>query len=106
MSVEVGLTRLAADFAQTAQIRISSLQREIFELQNELAKKHAESKSAGGALERAANYPVTRGVDYLCPACWVLDGRESRLQLHEGSGAEDNFDCGSCQRSFAIPFRD
>lgn len=107
MSSEKEFCRIANDFANTAQVQISRLEGEILELQKDLAKKQTQRNSATRALERAANYPVTRGVDYVCPACWVLEGATAILRnIPSDIPAEDGFQCSACGRNFSIPFRD
>lgn len=102
MSNDAGFSRLAHDLAEAAKVTIPHLEKEIFELQTELTQKEAQREAAGRAIERAANYPLTRGIDRICPSCWVLDGVESTLRCVPSSTSDDLYMCNTCNRDVVI----
>jgi len=65
------MKRSAIGYADHATARIVGLDKELAEIEKQKAKIEAEREKARGALKRAANFPVTNGIDYLCPLCWV-----------------------------------
>ncbi len=99
------LMRVARDFAAQFDQRKARLEQEELDLETALAKKRQEREAASLAPQRLADYPVTVGPDYLCPRCWIADGRSVPL-----SGApspdpnQDVFRCGTCRTEFSVRF--
>ena len=95
--------KIAQDAATDAQSHVSDIERKLAEIEQEKLKLEAQRALARSALQRAANYPVTRGADYLCPLCWVDDSRESTLRPVPSSDRNDIFRCNGCHYEAIIP---
>jgi hypothetical protein len=75
MNIFDHLRKAANEIAQQAAARISNLDRQIAEIEEQKKKIETDRTKARGSLQRAANFPVKNGADYLCPSCWVDEGK-------------------------------
>jgi len=98
------LRQAADDYAAHAQQRITQLDARLAEIEKEKDKIEAERAAARGALQRAADYPMTDGINYLCPICWV-DGKRSLLRGVASTTRDDIVRCGACSYEDVIPSR-
>jgi hypothetical protein len=89
------MKRWARDYAQHAHTKIARLDNELADIEKKKSQINAERDKARGALKRAADFPVKRGADYLCPLCWVDDDVASTLR---SVGSPDNRDIFRCNR--------
>lgn len=90
------LRQAAKVAASCATSTIPELDRQIAEMEEQKEKIEVKRLVAHDALERATNYPVKRGADYLCPLCWVSEGKMSPLRSVPGRGRDGIFGCGKC----------
>jgi seryl-tRNA synthetase len=113
-SIVEHMKQRAAEYANHLQATISNLDQQLADIEKQKAQVQAERHKASLALKRAADFPVKRGADYLCPICWVDDGRESRAKperifsvaivvisrlLFETASAFSRFSSPSCRSS-------
>ena len=97
--------KAAQDAAAQTSERIAQLDRDIGELEKQKAKVEASRQMARGALHRLSNYPVTNGGSYLCPMCWVNEGKMSPLNPFSppNPSRDDFFRCRMCHYEAVIP---
>jgi hypothetical protein len=105
MTVDDQLCEIAMEAADTQRQIISRLERDILQLATEIEKKKANRMMAADAAQRALNFPVKAGVDYLCPVCWVE--RETRCVLRFGTATRHESvafceRCGPFQLSIGV----
>jgi hypothetical protein len=104
------MTSIFDDMRKAAQViashatdRIAELDLQIAEIEDEKTKIQTERMKARDALQRAANFPVKSGADYLCPLCWVDEGKMSPLKRDPRETRSDIFRCGLCNYEAVIP---
>jgi hypothetical protein len=90
------LKKAAQDAADHTQGLISALDAKLAAIEREKAELDANRLTLRGALQRAADYPVTSGADYLCPICWVEDGKSAVMKPMHIQTADDIFQCRVC----------
>jgi hypothetical protein len=95
----------AQDIASTLlQRRDDALQAKLLELEKEKATIVTERKSIGLAQNRALTFKPRIGPDYQCPACWVKDEKQSRIDfVADASG--DHARCDVCGFDARYPLR-
>jgi uncharacterized small protein (DUF1192 family)/DNA-directed RNA polymerase subunit RPC12/RpoP len=96
MGVFEQLKQAAIEIADRLEARVSQLDREIAGLEQERAKKQAERDLASRAPQRLANFPVQVGSDYLCPRCWIEEGKRSPIAPIPSETRDDIFRCPLC----------
>jgi hypothetical protein len=90
------MKRRAQEIAEYAHAKIASLDTQLADIEKQKAAIEAERHMARGALKRAADFPVKRGADYLCPACWVDDNVIATLRPVPSTDRHDIFRCNTC----------
>lgn len=85
--------KVAASYATST---LPELDRQIAEVEEQKKKIEAKLLAVRDSLKRAENYPVKHGADYLCPLCWVSDGKMSPLRSVHSQDRNDVFQCGKC----------
>ena len=103
MSLRNYFMNTAQEAAKSAEQRIAYLDAELAEVEKQKANIDEKRAAARIAFERLANYPVTRGTDYLCPLCWVEDGKDSLLRPVPSHDRNDIFRCRVCHYEAVIP---
>jgi hypothetical protein len=103
--VAVLLMAEAQDIASNLlQRRDAELQAKLLELDKEKATIETELKSLGRAPNRALLFKPRIGPDYQCPACWVEDEKQSRIDfVADESG--DHARCDVCGFDARHPLR-
>ena len=96
------LRKAANKAAENAHAKITEFDRQIAEIDNKKLEMHTKSAMARGSLNRAANFPVKNGADYLCPLCWVDEGKMSPLRPVPSQDRHDIFRCGLCRYEAVI----
>jgi aspartate/methionine/tyrosine aminotransferase len=96
MNIFDHLRKAANEIAQQAAARISNLDRQIAEIEEQKKKIETDRTKARGSLQRAANFPVKNGADYLCPSCWVDEGKMTPLNPIPSQTSDDIFICPLC----------
>lgn len=96
MTIADHLRKIAQEAADDANARISELDRQLAEIEKQKAEIDAKRTDARGVFQRLANFPVTSGVDYLCPLCWVDDDKRSLLAPVASQTRQDLFSCRVC----------
>ena len=103
MSPEQQIRRVAAEAASHKQQHQAHLEREKIELETKLAENKAALDVANLAGNRLANFPVKSGADFLCPYCWINDGKEVALRaVGGGTDTHDNMRCAGCGRNITL----
>ena len=104
-SIAMLLMAEAQDIASNLlQRRDDELQAKLLELEKEKATIEAERKSIGLAPNRALMFKPRIGLDYQCPACWVKDEKQSRIDfVADASG--DHARCDVCGFDARYPLR-
>lgn len=97
------LLETASEVAEYAQTQISQIDEKLAQIEHQKIELEAERTKIRGALQRAADFPVTRGADYLCPLCWVDEAKESTLRPVPSGNRDDIFRCNSCHYETVIP---
>jgi hypothetical protein len=90
------MKQTAQEIAEHAHTKIASLDNQLADTEKQKAAIDAERQKAHGALKRAADFPVNRGADHLCPLCWVSDGVTSTLLPAPSPNRQDIFRCNIC----------
>jgi predicted RNA-binding Zn-ribbon protein involved in translation (DUF1610 family) len=102
MSLDEQIRQIAGEVAAHAQQREARLEREKLDLETKLAEKQAALNAAHLASDRFSNFPVTLGIDFLCPYCWIEDGKKSILRRSSGTTTHDFLDCDACGRQIEV----
>lgn len=95
MDIETTLRNALLDAVQAHEDAAPRLEEEQMRLETELAVVKSKLDSANSTLQRARDFPVKRGGDYVCPVCWV-EGDTSLLVPTPGTEEEDYFRCRNC----------
>ncbi|HZD75623.1 MAG TPA: hypothetical protein VE218_01375, partial [Acidobacteriaceae bacterium] len=82
--------------AEELQATRSRLERETLELEARLADAKSQLDAVSYAAQRAANYPVVVGRNYLCPKCWVQRNAAVKLALLRRGRRHDVYRCSNC----------
>jgi hypothetical protein len=90
------MKRKAQEIAEHAYGKIAQLDDQLADIEKQKAAIDAERENARGALKRAADFPVKRGADYLCPLCWVDNAVTSTLRPVGSPDSRDIFRCNIC----------
>jgi hypothetical protein len=90
------LRNKAQEFAEHTHTQITHFDKQLAEIEKQKAAIEADRVKARSALKRAADFPVKRGADYLCPLCWVDDGVTSTLRPVPSTDRHDIFRCNTC----------
>jgi hypothetical protein len=96
------LRKVAQDIANGADERIAQLENQKLRLQSQMREIEAVSKSLSFAAQRLANFPVKNGADYLCPQCWIEQGKMAPLKPIPSSDSHDIFRCSLCRYEAVI----
>jgi aspartate/methionine/tyrosine aminotransferase len=96
MSIFDHLRKAADEIAQQAAARISNLDGQIAEIEQQKKKIETDRMKARSALQRAANFPVKSGANYLCPSCWIDEGKMTPLNPIPSQTSDDIFICPLC----------
>src|SRR5258708_7033627 len=97
MSIVQQLGEYAAQLAEQNQQRRAGLERELGDLQVQIAQKQAMPDTLGFGHQRLANFQVKIGPDYQCPRCWIMLEKRSALRpIGGGTNTEDFFRCNDC----------
>ena len=86
----------AQEIADYAHEKIARFDKQLADIEQEKTKLNAERHKAQGSLQRAADFRVKSGADYLCPLCWLDDGITSRLRPAPSTDRHDIFRCNTC----------
>jgi hypothetical protein len=78
------LRKAAQEAADSAQNGIAELDRKLAEIEQQKLEIEAKRMLLRGTFQRLANYPLQIGADYVCPLCWVKDGKASCLKSVPG----------------------
>jgi len=105
MTIFTQLRDEASQMARAMQERRLELEKQLAEIERRKTEVEAKRNMASGALQRLANYPVQVGVDYLCPHCWVTEGKMSPLKPIPSETDDDIMRCRICQFELLIPGR-
>ncbi|QWG10836.1 hypothetical protein KMZ29_13650 [Bradyrhizobium sediminis] len=97
------LAKAAEDAANSAQERIASFDRQLADIEKKKADIEANRAALRGSLQRLANFPVKSGANYLCPLCWVDEGKMSPLAPVASDNRDDIFRCRMCHYEAVIP---
>lgn len=104
MSIAQVVLEIANDYAASFDARVPAIQREILDLEAQLAKKKDELEAARNARKRAGELPALLKREVICPYCYVGSGSVATLRtIGHGPGddpAKDMFRCNSCNRTF------
>ena len=103
MSIFDHIQQAAIEIADNAQARLSQLEHEEAEIDARKAKIKAERDMIRGTAHRLANFPVRTAADFLCPRCWVAEGKSSPLRPIPSQTRDDLFRCTLCQFDLMIP---
>jgi Zn finger protein HypA/HybF involved in hydrogenase expression len=94
--VAEALVEAAYEIADGQAARISSVRKEIGDLEARLAMKRALLAELETSQERVSTYrPVVDG-DAQCPRCWIKNGRAKRMTPLPSDGEDDRFRCPDC----------
>ncbi|MDR3376721.1 MAG: hypothetical protein P4L98_23630 [Ancalomicrobiaceae bacterium] len=103
MSAESQIQQITAELAKRAQLRVSSLRREVAELEKALEEKKAALATAELGPARLERFQVKQGVDLMCPYCWMGHERHAILKpIGGGTRHEDFFRCSTCQQDVTV----
>ena len=102
MTIRDQILQAASEIAGRMQADLFDFDRQLFEAKKHVAKIERECVAARGAPERLSNFPIQLGSDYLCPRCWIEEGRRSPLNSVRSSTGEDLLRCGLCQFELLI----
>jgi hypothetical protein len=95
MSIEGELRQRAREIATHVRARAAQLSDEYLEAQKRAIQLKLEFDLSNRALKRTTDYQVMRGVDYLCPWCWIERGIENSLYPVPGTTRTDIFKCSN-----------
>lgn len=101
MTTRDQILQAANEIAGCMQADLFDLDRQLAEAKKHVAKIEKECDAARGAPERLSNFLIQLGSDYLCPRCWIEEGRRSPLNPVPSNTREDLLRCGLCQ--FELP---
>ncbi len=90
------MKRIAQEIAENAHEKMVRFDKQLEDIEQSKTEINAERQKARGALKRAADFPVKRGADYLCPLCWVDDGVIATLRPVPSDTRQDIFRCNTC----------
>ena len=79
MAIRDQILQAANEIAGRMQADLFDLDRRLAEAKKHVAKIEKECDAARGAPERLSNFPIQLGSDYLCPRCWIEEGRRSNV---------------------------
>ena len=102
MAIRDQILQAANEIAGRMQADLFDLDRQLAEAKKHVAKIERECDAARGALERLSNFPIQLGSDYLCPRCWIEEGRRSPLIPVPSNSRENLLRCGWCQFELLI----
>lgn len=102
MGIEETLHREAHDMAIAAQHNVVTFEQEVAGLEKRLAETQAKRDAARFATQRLANYRVSLGTDYQCPACWIEHERTVPLRSIPSRTHDDIFRCRNCLRGSVV----
>ncbi len=103
MFIHDAINRAAMEIAEQKHASVAYLEREIVDLEANLKKKRTERDQGRGALQRLSNFPVKVGADYLCPYCWVVEGKRSPIHpIGSNLPRTDIMRCTVCQFDLQI----
>jgi hypothetical protein len=101
MSAAEKLKEIATAICNQMRDRKVMLQAEYDDLKSKLAHKKFELDShvdfLSSAYQRALDFRPLAGGKFLCPRCWVVNGKESEATAH-GNIVR----CGACHQEFPI----
>jgi hypothetical protein len=107
MKVSIALMDVATELAAASRARQRQTNDEIEDLEAQLRQLTEQRDGQIDARKRLDAYQPKVGTDYLCPNCWVKDGRRSPLTPIPFERAdEDIMRCHTCGRDFGISLRD
>lgn len=103
MSVSTELMSAARYCAKTAQGGAENLKSQLQELDRQRRELQEKLEVANRANQRLETYVPLMSIDYICPRCWVLEGRQTSLHtIPSGDTHKDTFRCASCHLDIDI----
>ncbi len=102
MAIRDQILQAANEIAGRMQADLFDLDRQLSEAKKHVAKIQNECDAARGVPERLSNFPIELGSDYLCPRCWIEEGRRSLLNPVPSNTREDLLRCSLCQFELLI----
>jgi hypothetical protein len=102
MTVTDQFREFANKIAERAQRRRVELDRELAEIQLRRVQIKTERDMARGALQRLSTYQIKFGKEWLCPQCWIEQGRLSPLAPIPSDSRNDDFRCQLCSFEIAL----
>lgn len=102
MAIRDQILQAANEIAGRMQADLFDLDRRLAEAKKHVAKIEMECDAARGAPERLSNFPIQLGSNYLCPRCWIEEGRRSPLNPAPSNTRRGLLHCGFCQFELLI----
>jgi hypothetical protein len=106
MAIDIRVTdkieKIASDIASNFKSGQTRVDQQILDLENRLAKLHAERDDVSLAPDRAANMEVSIDNQYQCPWCWVMIGIHSNMRPVPSDSVHDVFRCQKCRNELRV----
>lgn len=102
MTIRDQILQAANEIVGCMQADLFDFDRQLSEAKKRVVKIKKECDAARGAPERLSNFPIQLGGDYLCPRCWIEEGRRSPLYSLPTNTGEDLLRCGLCKFELLI----
>jgi len=96
--------KAAMEIANEMVSRLTDRERELADIEKRKAEIQAECDAIRSAPKRLANFPVKKGIDYLCPRCWVEEGKTIPLSPIPSPTRDDNFRCLLCRFEITVSY--
>jgi hypothetical protein len=96
------ILQAANEIAGRMQADLFDFDRQLSEAKKRVVKIEKECDAARGAPERLSSFPIQLGSDYLCPRCWIEEGRRSPLCSVPTNTGDDLLRCRLCQFELLI----
>ncbi len=104
MTPEKRLRQLASEIANRLQTQMFRLQSELDQVEKRKIELEAQLDTTRLAEKRYTDFPVTIGIDYACPQCWIEHGKRSALKAIDGGTDQfDLFRCTVCGTKISVP---
>ena len=104
MTADTELKQYAVQIAESLKSQEASFEREILDLETQLAQARASRDAARGAVKRLADFQVQIRGNYQCPRCWIEHGIQSNLRSVPSTTYDDIFRCRECGSDFDVKF--
>jgi hypothetical protein len=102
-AVDQVLTEIARELAGVAEKRLLLLTYEADELKEQLKATGADCAAARLEMKRLPSFNAKAAENYLCPRCYIIDGRRSPLQSVMCTRDEEFFRCDHLHE-IAVPY--